>query len=141
MGPCFDSRHKQRRPDSPHPKSARRVTFKLPAEVPTDRWLQVRNDKGKDKWRSAERNARHAVTYRRQFNTQKREEVRLENYKGRNPMSRSQWCRQQRIRKAEREAMANKGDTSTKIQGESSTNKPKNQTEEKPIKSRFIFGL
>ena len=67
------------------------MTFKLPAEVPTDRWLQVRNDKGKDRWRNTERNAHHDMTYRRQFNIAKREEVRLENYKGRNPMSRSQW--------------------------------------------------
>ena len=117
------------------------MTFKLPTEVSNDRWLQVRNDKGKDRWRNTERNARHAMAYRRQFNIAKREEVRLENYKGRNPMSRSQWRRQQRIRKAEREAVANKGATSTKNQGESSTNKPtpKNQTEDKPPVNRRLF--
>ena len=39
----------------------RHVPFKLYAEVPTDRWLQVRNDKGKDKWRNTERNARQPI--------------------------------------------------------------------------------
>ena len=89
MGQCFDTKYTQRRPDSPHPKGARRVTFKIPAEIPTDKWLQVKTDKGKDKWRNNERNARHAMTYSRKLNMVKREEVRLETYKGRNPMSRS----------------------------------------------------
>ena len=102
MGRRFENHYTQRKPDSPYPRGARRVTFKVPAEVPTDKWLQVRADKGKDKWRNNERNARHAMVYRRQFNMAKREEVRLENYKGKNPMSRSQWRRQQRVRKAER---------------------------------------
>ena len=35
--------------------------------------------------------------------------------------------------------MANKGVTSTKNQGESSTNKPKNQTEDKPPVNRRLF--
>ena len=124
MGQRFENNYTQWRPDSPYPRGARRVTFKVPVEVPTDKWLQVRTDKGKDKWRNNERNARHAMAYRRQFNMGKREEVRLENYKGKNPMSRSQWRRQQRVRKAEREATLNKGVGSSKDKEESSTNKP-----------------
>src|ERR1051325_8044696 len=50
--------------------------------------------------------------------------MRLENYKGKNPMSRSQWRRQQRVQKAEREAMLDKGVASSKNKEESSTNKP-----------------
>src|ERR1044072_8607886 len=51
MGQHFQGNHNQRKPDSPCPKGARRVTFRIPAEVPTDRWLQVKTNKGKDKWR------------------------------------------------------------------------------------------
>ena len=56
------------------------------------------------------------MAYRKQFQTSKREAYRLENYKGKNPMSQSQWRRHQRIKKAEREI------TSKDI-GESSSNK------------------
>lgn len=36
----FDKRGISKRQGSPHPK-ARIVTFKLPADAPTDRWTQV----------------------------------------------------------------------------------------------------
>ena len=35
----FDKRGVPRRQDSPHPR-AKRVTFKLPVEVPEDKWTQ-----------------------------------------------------------------------------------------------------
>src|ERR1044072_929230 len=51
MSQHFKGSYTQRKPDSPYPKGARRVTFRIPAKVPTDRWLQVKTNKGKDKWR------------------------------------------------------------------------------------------
>src|ERR1044072_6906733 len=141
MSQHFKGNYTQRKPDSPYPKGARRVTFKIPAEVPSDKWLQVKTNKGKDKWRGNDRNGRHAMVCRRQFNTAQREELRLENYKGNNPMSRSQWRRQQRVRKAEREALADKGAVSTSNKEVSSTNKPttSKQPENKPPVSRRLF--
>src|ERR1051325_7565593 len=120
----FKEKHSQSRPDSPYPKCARRTTFRIPAEVPTDRWFHVKTNKGKDNWRNNERNTRHAMVYRRQFDNKRKEEFRLENYKGKNPMSRSQWRRQQRVRKAEREMRAVKETVSTSNRETSSTNKP-----------------
>ena len=43
------------------------------------------------------------MAYKNQFQASKREAYRTENYKGKNPMSRSQWRRHRRIKKAERE--------------------------------------
>lgn len=82
----FDKRGVPRRQDSPHPR-AKRVTFKLPAEVPKDKWTQVGSKKGK--WKSFEDGRRTSWPYRKQFQASKREAIRLENYKGKNPMSRS----------------------------------------------------
>src|ERR1051325_2367350 len=137
----FKEKHSQSKPDSPYPKGARRTTFRIPAEVPTDRWFHVKTNKGKDNWRSNERNARHAMVYRRQFNNKRKEELRLENYKGKNPMSRSQSRRQQRVRKAERETLAAEEVVSTSNKEMSSTNKPttSKQPENKPPVSRRLF--
>ena len=74
------------------------------------------------------------MAYRRQFNSNRREEIRLENYKGKNPMSRSQWRRHQRNKKAAKESKP------MEI-GESSTNNPKSVTQPggKPPVSRKLF--
>src|ERR1051325_2936516 len=74
------------------------------------------------------------MAYRKKFNTNRREEIRLENYKGKNSMSRSQWHRHQRNKKAER-------DSKSMEVGESSTNKPASivQTRGKPPVSRRLF--
>jgi hypothetical protein len=127
----FDRRGAPRRPDSPHPR-AKRVMFKLPAEVPEDKWTQAGPKKGK--WRSFEDGGRTSWAYRKQFQASKREAIRLENYKGKNHMSRSQWRRHQRLRKAEREM------TSREI-GESSNIKvPPNVTNStKPPVGRKLF--
>ncbi|KAI5417185.1 hypothetical protein KIW84_041981 [Lathyrus oleraceus] len=42
----FDKRGVPRRQDNPHPR-AKRVMFKLPAEVPEDKWTQAGSKKGK----------------------------------------------------------------------------------------------
>ncbi|KAI5429075.1 hypothetical protein KIW84_033895 [Lathyrus oleraceus] len=47
----FDKRGVPRRQDNPHPRT-KRVTFKLSAEVPEDKWTQVGSKKGK--WKSFE---------------------------------------------------------------------------------------
>src|ERR1051325_11465792 len=39
--PINAGRTMPRRPDSPYPRGAKKVSFKLPTEIPTDRWLQV----------------------------------------------------------------------------------------------------
>src|ERR1043165_4276355 len=74
------------------------------------------------------------MAYRKQFNSNRREEIRLDNYKGKNPMSRSQWRRHQRNKKAER-------DSKPMEIGESSTNNPASvtQTGGKPPVSRKLF--
>lgn len=75
----FDKRGVPRRQDSPHPR-AKRVTFKLPAKVPEDKWTRVGSKKGK--WKSFEDGGRTSWAYRKQFQASKREAIRLENYKG-----------------------------------------------------------
>ncbi|KAI5388518.1 hypothetical protein KIW84_074272 [Lathyrus oleraceus] len=58
----FDKRGAPRRPDNPHPR-AKRVMFKLPAEVPEDKWTQAGPKKGK--WRSFEDGGRTSWAYRK----------------------------------------------------------------------------
>src|SRR4051812_18107243 len=120
----FDDRTPSRRPDSPHPR-ARRVTFKVPADIPRDRWMQA--GARTKKWRSWDQGGRTAMAYRKQFQTSNREMHRLENYKGKNPMSRSQWRRHQRMKKAQREFKPREaGETSSNqipVQG-AKTSKP-----------------
>src|SRR3954470_17032800 len=96
----FDVWTPAKRPDSPHPR-VRSVTFKIPADPPRDRWVQA--DARTNKWRSWDQGGRTAMAYRRQFQRPNRETYRLENYKGKNPMSRSQWRRHQRMKKAQKE--------------------------------------
>src|SRR3954464_1024426 len=96
----FDVWTPTKRPDSPHPR-VRRVTFKIPTDPPRDRWVQA--DARTNKWRSWDQGGRTAMAYRRQFQRPNRETYRLENYKGKNPMSRSQWRRHRRMKKAQKE--------------------------------------
>ena len=65
LNPNFGARSSQRRLDSPYPRAAQRVTFKLPVEVPTDRWLQEKADREKGKWRSYDQGGRTAMAYRK----------------------------------------------------------------------------
>lgn len=50
----FDKGGIPRRQGSPHLKGDRRVTFKLPADIPIDRWIHSSADNGRGKWRSFE---------------------------------------------------------------------------------------
>ena len=87
--------------------------------MPTGKWLKAGQNrteaKGKSKWRSFEEGGRTAWAFRRQFHSNKQQSHVSENYKGKNPMSRSQWRRHQRNKKAQREF-------TNKEVGESSTN-------------------
>ena len=74
-------------------------------------------EKGQQKWKSFDVERGSSMAYRKEFQTSKKSTYILENYKGKNPMSRSQWRREQRRRKAQREA-------ESKENGESSTNIP-----------------
>src|SRR3954468_16338552 len=80
-----------------------------------------------NKWRSWDQGGRTAMAYRRRFQTSNREMYRLENYKGKNPMSRSQWRRHQRMKKAQKESkmkeVGESSSTKVPIQGANS-NKP-----------------
>ncbi|KAI5430590.1 hypothetical protein KIW84_034977 [Lathyrus oleraceus] len=58
----FDKRGVPMRQDSPHPR-AKRVMFKLPEEVPEDKWTQAGSKKGK--WRSFEDGGRTSWAYRK----------------------------------------------------------------------------
>src|SRR4051812_2881983 len=68
------------------------------------------------------------MAYRRQFQASNREMYRLENYKGKNSMSRSQWRRHQRMKKAEKESKVKEvGESSSSkipLQGAKSTKPP-----------------
>lgn len=57
-------------PDSPYPKVNRRVIFKLPADIPTDRWIQSGTNKGKGKWRIFEQKGRKITIYQKQLQVQ-----------------------------------------------------------------------
>src|SRR3954467_13823374 len=67
------------------------------------------------------------MAYKRQFQTSNWEMYRLENYKGKNPMSKSQWRRHQRMKKSRKESKVEevRESSSTKVpmQGAKS-NKP-----------------
>src|SRR3954468_24095916 len=77
---------------------------------------------------------RTAMAYRKQFQRSNREAYRLENYKGKNPMSRSQWRRHQRIKKAQKEYRPREA-------GESSSNQVSYQgvKSNKPLVERRLF--
>src|SRR3954465_13477101 len=74
------------------------------------------------------------MAYRKPFQRPNREAYRLENYKGKNPMSRSQWRRHQRIKKAQKEYRPREA-------GESSSNQVSYQgvKSNKPPVERRLF--
>ncbi|KAI5388210.1 hypothetical protein KIW84_074053 [Lathyrus oleraceus] len=59
---------------------------------------------GHGKWQNFEVERGSSLAYRQEFRSDKRTAHVSKNYKGRNPMTRSQWRREQRRRKAKREA-------------------------------------
>ena len=88
-----------KREDSPHPGARKQATFKPPTNMPTGKWLKAGQNrteaKGKSKWRSFEEGGRTAWAFRRKFHSNKKQSHVSENYKGKNPMSRSKWRRHQ----------------------------------------------
>ena len=113
-------------------------TFRPPTNVPVDTWLKTTSRKrpSEEKWQTFDVPRGPSLAYRNKFQTTTTNKVAhvSSNYKGKNPMSRSQWRRYQRRRKAEREA-------TEEPQPESSTNVPQRKgkgKQRKPLEIKPI---
>ena len=134
---AFDPRRAPSRQDQAKQRipGAKPTTFKPTADASKGKWVRPVQERecGQRKWKNFEVNRGSSMEYRKEFQTSKKSAYISENYKGKNPMSRSQWRREQRRRKAEREAGA-------KDKAESSTNVSvgRNEKEGKPVEGRPI---
>lgn len=93
------------------------ISFKPSVEGSNGKWVKKTDGRkrGHGKWHNFEVERGSSLAYRKEFWTDKRTSHVSEKYKGKNPMTRSQWRREQRRRKAQREA-------GERDQAESSTN-------------------
>lgn len=103
----FDKRGVPRRMEkggsSLHPN--RSTAFKPNVDAPRGKWVRPteKRERGQEKWQSFEVGRGSSIAYWREFQVSKQQAYRFEKYKGKNPMSRSQWWRKQRRRKVDRE--------------------------------------
>lgn len=81
-------------------------TYRPTTEAPRDTWMKPAGGRGQghQKWKKFDVKRGSSMAYRKEFQTSKQVAYHSENYKGKNSMSRSQWGRLQKKRKAEREA-------------------------------------
>lgn len=82
------------------------MTFKPSIEGSDGKWVKRTEGRkhGHGKWQNFGVERGSSLAYRQEFRSDKRTTHVSENYKGNNPMTRSQWRREQRRRKAKREA-------------------------------------
>ncbi|KAI5425884.1 hypothetical protein KIW84_031635 [Lathyrus oleraceus] len=82
------------------------ITFKPNIEGSDGKWVKQTEGRkhGHGKWQNFEVERGSSLAHRQEFRSDKRIAHVSENYKGKNPMTRSQWRREQRRRKAKREA-------------------------------------
>lgn len=82
------------------------MTFKLSIEGSNGKWVKKTDGRkhGHGKWQNFEVERGLSLAYRQEFWSNERTSHVSENYKGKNPMTRSQWKREQRRRKAKRES-------------------------------------
>lgn len=82
------------------------ISFKPNVEASNGKWVKLVDGtkRGQRKWQSFEVDRGSSLAYRREFQADKKTSHVSENYKGKNPMTRSQWRREQRRRKAQRDA-------------------------------------
>lgn len=109
------------------------ISFKPSVEGSNGKWVKQTDGRkhGQWKWQSFEVERSSLLAYHKEFRNEKRTSHVSENYKGRNPMTRSQWRREQRRRKAQRK-------DGEKDKAESSTNVPAKQREDSSfIKRKF----
>lgn len=93
------------------------ISFKPSVEGSNGKWVKQTDDmkRSHGKWQNFEVERGSSLAYRKEFWTDKKTSHMSENYKGKKPMTRSQWRREQRRRKAQRE-------NGERDQAESSTN-------------------
>lgn len=105
--------------------TAKPISFKPNAEASNGKWVKLvdgrKHDRGK--WQNFEVDRGSSLTYRKEFQDDRKTSHISKNYKGKNPMTRSQWIREQRRRKAQREV-------GEKEKVESSTNVPARKKED-----------
>ena len=120
MGPeiRFDPRrgHQQ----SPMTQERRPPTFRPPTNVPIDTWLNTMGRKrpNEERWHTFDVPRGSSLDYKKEYHASASNKMThvSSNYKGKNPMSRSQWRRFQRRRKAEKEAARPHPEVSTNVQ-------------------------
>lgn len=101
------------------------ISFKPSVKGTNGKWVKPTDARkcGQGKWQSFEVERGSSLAYRKEFWADKRTSDVFKNYKGKNAMTRSQWRREKKRRKAQREA-------SEKDKVESSTNLHAKQRED-----------
>ena len=117
-------------------------TFKPLTNVPVDTWLKTTHMKrpNEEKWQTFDVPRGSSLAYRKEFQTTTTNKMAhvSSNYKGKNPMSRSQWRIFQRRRKAEREATKEpQPESRTNVPQRMDKGKQRKPLERKPISRRL----
>jgi hypothetical protein len=101
-------------------------TYKPSNKATDDKWVQpIRDAQGQKKWRNFEVQRGTSMEGKKEVEKHKPRPYPSENYKGKNPMSRSQWRRFQRQKRTEKEAAEKsviRKDADSKDKAESSDN-------------------
>lgn len=105
--------------------AAKPISFKPNVEASNGKWVKLVDGRkcGQGKWKNFEVDRCSSLTYNKEFQADRKTSHISENYKGKNLMTRSQWRREQRKRKAHREA-------GEKEKDEPNTNVPARKKEE-----------
>lgn len=108
---------------------AKVISFKPTVEASDGKWVKPADGRkrGQGKWKNVEVDRGSSLAYCKEFQASIKTTYISENYKGKNPMTRSQWRREQRRRKARREIGA-------KEKAESSTNVPAKKKEKEDLR-------
>lgn len=109
--------------------AAKLTSFKPTAEASNGKWVKSADGRkhGQGKWKNFEVDRGSSLAYRKEFLASRKAAYISENYKRKNPMTRSQWRREQRTRKTQREVEA-------KENVESRTNVPSRKKEKEDLR-------
>ena len=135
-----DLRHDPRRASQRGSNQEKRpLTFRPPTNVPVDTWYKTSGRKrpSEERWHSFDVPRGSSLTQKKEPQVAAPKVAQVSsNYKGRNPMSRSQWRRYQRRRKAEKEAANEpKAETSSNVP----QRKQRKPLEREPVTNRLVW--
>lgn len=109
--------------------ATRPISFKPTTEASNGKWVRPTygRKRGQGKWQNFEIDRGSLLAYRKEFQASRKAAHISENYNGKNPMTRSQWKREQKRRKMQREIGAREN-------VESNTNVPFRKKEKEDLK-------